>query len=211
MKSHPEEKRDKADEEANIKKNIFGHDPIDVYAKIHGKKRKGQKDPVVAPVRGRRGRRVAARGSDLSASDDDDDGRTRCRECTVMRNGFQCSSTQVHVGCFTCAKLIAQRDDADLKQSCPLCTNYFCNLYYPPCKPGVHLQLLKNRKDSVKIDSDLLRGNRHEFDVIRAFLVNKKMNSKEVFDFMMKEYLDKDKFSYIIDRKIQKNPPVVSR
>ena len=33
------------------------------------------------------------------------------------------------------------------------------------------------------------------------------MTSKDVFAFMLENYLGKDKFSYIIDRKIQKIAP----
>ena len=160
LKSHPSEKRDPEDEESNKKKNIFGHDPIDVHAKIHGKAAKVKKSaPDHAPSRRRRDRRAV--GSDLSASDGDDDGRGRCRECREPRAGFQCSSTQIHSACSTCGKLIASRDDPDLHQTCILCTQSFCNLYYPPCTTrGVHLRLITDRRDSCKIDSDLLRGNR---------------------------------------------------
>lgn len=142
------------------KKNIFGFDPVDVYAIINGKPMK-KKAEKVAPTssRGRRGRRALTRvTSDLSASDDDE---PRCRECAVTRNGFRCTSSQVHVNCITCGKLMAQRSDSSLHQNCILCTNYFCNLYFPPCsKTGIKLKLVSNRRDECKIDADLLRSNR---------------------------------------------------
>ena len=99
--------------------------------------------------RGRgRGRRAIARvSSDLSASDSDDAG-DRCRECIAERNGFKCSARQNHIGCITCGKMIAIRDSPALHQSCLLCTQYFCNLYFPPCsKTGVKLKLVNSRKD----------------------------------------------------------------
>ena len=138
LKSHPDEKRDPKEEEELKAKNIFGFDPINVHERIHGKpvaeKKKVEK---VVPLRGRaRGRAVRA-SSDLSASDDDE--RDKCRECVATRNGFRCSATQVHVGCHTCGKLIPQRDDPSLNQCCAICTTYYCNLYYPPCKVGIKL------------------------------------------------------------------------
>lgn len=82
----------------------------------------------------------------------------------VARNGFQCAPTQRHVPCLTCAKLIADRNDPSLHQSCVLCTQYFCNLYYPPCvKNGVKLQLVQNRKGESNINKEVLRGNQFEF------------------------------------------------
>ena len=96
--------------------------------------------------------------SDLSASDDDE--RDKCRECVTSRNGFQCSSTQVHVGCHTCGKLVAQRNDPSLFQCCTICTTYYCNIYYPPCKAGAKLNKLVDCKDKCKIDADLMRGNK---------------------------------------------------
>ena len=71
-----------------------------------------------------------------------------------MRNGFQCLPTQVHIACFTCGKLMAQRNDPNLHQSCILCTNNFCNIYYPPCSTsGIHLNLIKDKKNETRIDS----------------------------------------------------------
>ena len=106
-----------------------------------------------------RGRGRARLASDLSASDSDD-GRGRCRECVTARNGFQCPATQNHVGCHTCGKLIAQRNDPALYQCCTLCTTYYCNIYFPPCKAGSKLNRLIDCKDKSKIDADLLRGNK---------------------------------------------------
>ena len=95
------------------------------------------------------------------------------------RNGFRCSARQNHVPCITCGKLVAQRDDPSLHQNCILCTNYFCNLYYPPCaKTGVKLKLLNSKRGDCKIDSDLLRSNQYEFEALRNFLVSKKKTSK---------------------------------
>lgn len=77
------------------------------------------------------------------------------------RNGFKCSPSQLHVQCHTCAKLMANRDDPSLHQYCVLCTTNFCNLYFPPCaRSGVKLDLIKNKRSAVKIDAELLRGNK---------------------------------------------------
>lgn len=82
---------------------------------------------------------------------------------------------------------MANRDDPALHQSCVICTSNFCNLYYPPCaKTGVKLEVLKNRRANVKIDAELLRGNKYEFDVIRNYLLSKKQTSKDVFDYVLK-------------------------
>lgn len=114
------------------------------------------------------------------------------------------------MGCHTCGKLIAQRDDPALRQCCAICTTYFCNLYYPPCKPGTKLQLLQDRRESCKIDPALLRGNDTEFEIIRNYLLGKKMNSKDVFDHMV-EVAAKGKFSYLMDKKIMRVPPLVPK
>lgn len=71
-----------------------------------------------------------------------------------MRDGFQCTATQIHIACLSCGKLIARRDDPTLNQSCLLCTNYFCNMYYPPCtSTGVKLNTIASRKNDVRIDA----------------------------------------------------------
>ena len=160
--------------------------------------------------RGRGARRLARNNSDLSASEDEDDGG-RCRECVVARNGFRCGDGQAHVGCHTCGKLIAQRDDPDLHQCCAICTTYYCNLYFPPCKPGTKLHLLADKRAACKIDAQLMRGNNFEFEAIRNYLVKKKQNSMHVFDYVMRELMGKGKFHYIMDRKVMKNPPLVSK
>ena len=64
-----------------------------------------------------------------------------------IRNGFQCGSGQRHTPCMNCGKLIADRDDKSLHQNCVLCTNFYCNIYYPPCKKsGIKLKLIRNRR-----------------------------------------------------------------
>lgn len=71
----------------------------------------------------------------------------------ASRNGFQCAVGQKHVGCLTCGKLMADRDDRSLHQNCVLCTQYFCNLYYPPCsKTGIKLKKLSTFRNEAKID-----------------------------------------------------------
>jgi hypothetical protein len=61
----------------------------------------------------------------------------------TARNGFQCAAGQKHIACFTCGKLMADRSDRKLHQSCILCTQNFCNLYFPPCsRSGIKLQLI---------------------------------------------------------------------
>lgn len=130
-------------------KNIFGFDPISIPDVISGKvsKKKATTTKTTAASsrgRGRRSGTIVRASSDLSASDDDE---ARCRECMTARNGFQCGSTQRHVGCMNCGKLIADRNDNSLHQSCLLCTQFYCNLYYPPCnKTGIKLKLIKDRK-----------------------------------------------------------------
>lgn len=146
--------------------------------------------------------------SDLSASEDDE--KDKCRECATARNGFQCTATQNHVACHTCGKLIAQRNDPALFQCCTLCTTYYCNIYYPPCKAGAKLNKLTDCRDKCKIDTELLRGNKFEFEALRNYLLTKKINSKDVFDRVMRDVAD-GKFSYLMDRKIMKVPPIVSR
>ena len=107
---------------------------------------------------------------------------------------------------------MAQRDDPDLHQSCALCTTYYCNLYFPPCKPGgTKLHLISDKRGASKIDAQVMRGNIFEFEAIRNYLNTKKQNSIHVFDYVMREMMMKGRFNYIMDRKIMKNPPLVSR
>lgn len=40
---------------------------------------------------------------------------------------------------------------------------------------------------------------------------DKKINSKNIFDRILTDEMDKDKFRYIVDRKIMKIPPLASR
>ena len=72
------------------------------------------------------------------------------------------------------------------------------------------MHLLKDQRNNCKLDTEVMRGNRTEFEILRNYLVSKKMTSKEMFDEVMKQ-VDKKEFSYIIDRKIMKAPPTVSR
>ena len=76
---YPSEKRDPVEEEDLKKKNIFGYDPVDIQEKIHGRKAPKKKAAPAPPParRGRASRRPVRANSDLSASDDDDDGRCR--------------------------------------------------------------------------------------------------------------------------------------
>lgn len=55
-----------------------------------------------------------------------------------------------------------------------------------------------------------MRGNKFEFEAIRNFLVLKKLNSKDVFDKMVNN-IEKGKFTYSMDRKVMRSPPLVSR
>ena len=128
----------------------------------------------------------------------------------MTRDGFRCSATQTHVGCHTCGKLIAQRNDPTLFQCCTLCTTYYCNIYFPPCKSGAKLNKLTDCRDKCKIDVDLMRGNKFEFEAIRNYLLTKKLNSKDLFDHMI-EQVKKGKFSYLMDRKVMKVAPLVSK
>jgi E3 ubiquitin-protein ligase CHFR len=105
---------------------------------------------------------------------------------------------------------MAQRDDPALFQCCTLCTTYYCNIYYPPCKAGAKLTKLVDCKEKCKIDAVLLRGNTFEFEALRNYLLLKKMNSRDIFDHMM-ELVHKGKFSYSMDRKVMKVPPLASR
>ena len=58
----------------------------------------------------------------------------------------------------------------------------------PPCaRSGAKLELLSKKRAGVKIDAELLRGNKFEFEGIKNHLVSKKHNSKDVFDFMLKK------------------------
>lgn len=167
---------------------MFGYDPIDIQQKVHGKKYlpAKTKTTIPPPTRSRKTRTLARTISDLSASDDEDTS-SKCRECDISRNGFRCSSKQIHIRCHTCGKLLPQRDDSSLNQHCALCSTTFCNLYYPPCiQSGAKLTLLKNRRNSVKIDAELLRGNKVEFENIKNYLLSRKQTSKDVFDFMVK-------------------------
>ena len=69
---------------------------------------------------------------------------------------------------------------------------------------------LADCRDRCKIDTELMRGNKFEFESLRNYLLLKKINSRDVFDRMMAN-IDKGKFSYIMDRKVMRVAPLVSR
>ena len=84
LKGHKEEKRTDQEEEEARKKNVFGHDPVDIHEMIHGKKKQQPAktkavvpDPPVSRARKGRSARLARTTSDLSASDDDDSQKCR--------------------------------------------------------------------------------------------------------------------------------------
>ena len=55
-----------------------------------------------------------------------------------------------------------------------------------------------------------MRGNDTEFEIIRNYLLSKKINSKDLFDHML-EVISKKKFSYLMDKKLMKVPPLVPK
>jgi hypothetical protein len=55
-----------------------------------------------------------------------------------------------------------------------------------------------------------MRGNTFEFEAIRNYLMSKKINSKDLFDYVL-EQADKKKFSYLMDKKIMKVAPLVPK
>jgi E3 ubiquitin-protein ligase CHFR len=233
LKSHPEDKRTAEEEQELKKNNIFEQDTVDVCKIVTGKAassldagesssgmllKSGRAPGVVLksnPVTKTKAKKTAARkGSDLSAkSSDDEDGSSKavCRECMVERNKFKCSPSQAHVTCSNCRKLIAARDDDSLQQRCVICEEYFCNLYFPPCKSsGNKLTLVSERFRSAKIDKDNFRGNDYELSTYTNYLLSKKLSARNVFDMMIRDYLNKDQFRYLSDRKILTVGPAVS-
>lgn len=55
-----------------------------------------------------------------------------------------------------------------------------------------------------------MRGNDTEFEIIRNYLLSKKINSKDLFDHML-DVITKKKFSYLMDKKLMKVPPLVPK
>ena len=62
----------------------------------------------------------------------------------------------------------------------------------------------------MRIDAEMLRGNRVEFEILRDYLKSKKIGSREVFEHVRSE-MHKGNFTYLIDRKIMRIPPLVPK
>lgn len=107
---------------------------------------------------------------------------------------------------------MAQRTDPALGQSCLLCDQRFCNIYKPPCSTfGVKLAHVVDRETEVRVDDNTFRGNSYEFNILKNYMQEKKINSRNIFQTMLRDHLDKGTFRFIVDRKIMKIPPLMSR
>lgn len=196
------------------KNNIFGYDTVNIKEIIHGK----VPAPRAPAARGRPSRagralvRRAVDDDDEELSADSDGPAAICSECRVARNGFQCAPGQVHGGCVTCGKRMALRGDPTLGQSCVLCEQHFCNLYNPPCMAfGVKLSRVSTREPELRLDENTLRSNAYEFNILKDYMKSKKITSKDIFQTILRDHMDKNTFRYIVDRKIMKIPPLMSR
>lgn len=63
---------------------------------------------------------------------------------------------------------------------------------------------IKNHKIPVNLDN-VFRGNNFELDVLKKFLNEKKLSIKNVFEYMLKEVLDKGEFKYKADKSLMQN------
>ena len=55
---------------------------------------------------------------------------------------------------------------------------------------------------------DFFRGNKYEVQILRNFVhLNQKLTTYQLFQHLLKEYVEKDKFKYKINRSILLNNP----
>lgn len=223
MKSHPGDKRSKDEEDEARKNNMFGMDSIDIQEATGNKKttvvvdttllKSGRAPGVVLTSKTvpKKATKKKRKGSDLSA-ESDSDSNEKCRECIVARNGFRCSTTQDHVNCVTCRKLMARRDDPSLRQQCCICEQYHCNLYYPPCSAsGNKLLPFKDHGRRCMIDKKFFRDNEYESIQYLTYLSSKRFSAGDVFRTVLKDFVAKGQFRYLADKKILAVAPTVSR
>ncbi|CAF4991466.1 unnamed protein product, partial [Rotaria sp. Silwood1] len=66
-----------------------------------------------------------------------------CRQCptysldrtmNIISTEFQCCPSQTHILCQCCIQPMPDRqDDPNIHQSCEICHQYFCNIYFQQC------------------------------------------------------------------------------
>lgn len=59
----------------------------------------------------------------------------KCKQCEKKIKKFKCQPGQKHIKCSKCSILMPQRDGQ--QQTCEICNNYFCNLYFGHCATGL--------------------------------------------------------------------------
>jgi len=196
LTSHQDKKRSKEEYEMMDKRNKFTADKIQIS--VSGKAGDDKKK---------------TRAPSESESEEDEEEEQKCPECTTARPGdkYKCKPGAHHLMCVNCFKPFPDRK-ATHKQQCVICTQDFCNLYFKcgGSARGNRLEELKNHNVLPVIPDDFYRGNKYEVQVVRDHLFKKKMNAKELFQYLLKEYLDKNKFKYKVNRSILINAPQIN-
>jgi len=126
-----------------------------------------------------------------------------CRQCPSNQpnsNLFQCRRDQTHLLCQCCAQLMPNRqDDSTIQQSCEICHQHFCHLYFEKCQRvnclGC-LNQLKNLKFSPQHLANLVNENPVETQIVFNFLNTQRMN---IDDFLRQccQRLDRREFQNV--------------
>jgi len=96
-------------------------------------------------------------------------------------------------------------------QECVICKSNYCNLYFNNCSAGQGwLNELRNYKVPIAFGNSFFNYNMVESKILQNYLVLKNMSQKQLFQHILKEYVDKNKFRYKINRSIMKDPPPIN-
>lgn len=133
---------------------------------------------------------------------------------------FKCGPGQIHLYCSSCRQAFPDRPNANYKQKCQICNIPFCNLYLN-CNsnrnPKVNIQfyfflifkklfLVKDHKFGEFLQPDVFRGNKIEYKILDDFMKSKNFKCKDIYEYVLKTYIDKKTFNYVVNKYYVPNP-----
>ncbi|CAF2071033.1 unnamed protein product [Rotaria magnacalcarata] len=120
-----------------------------------------------------------------------------CRQCPTPRvfgrtsnmntvlNGFQCRPNQRHILCQCCTKPMPDRqDEPNIHQSCEICQQHFCNIYFQECQRADCLGCLNHLRDfnfNRQHLTNIINNNPIETLIIQNYLKAHRGSSRDLF------------------------------
>ncbi|CAF1199673.1 unnamed protein product [Rotaria sp. Silwood1] len=109
-----------------------------------------------------------------------------CRQCptysldrtmNIISTEFQCCPSQTHILCQCCIQPMPDRqDDPNIHQSCEICHQYFCNIYFQQCSRKNCLDFNFAPRHLINLVND----NPIESQIIQNFLTNHNATMREL-------------------------------